>query len=413
MKSNKSRQLWLVTSWEFIQFFKWKQELVSKLIMLAIGAMVLVWQYVQDDSEPSYRIAVTQNNGKELADGDAVPTDLPAKIAQFEFVQSSVSASSLATTLSEESAYDAVLLYSLDSNGQRKLTVYSQEKQAWLAQLQQALLQHYSIVYAEQLGLQAEQLSLLTTPAVFVVNFMDDSIREDDGVSSATAIGMIVLLAIGVFTSFGQLFAGVTGEKQQRVTEQLYSCISAQTWVDGKICGQILHGMKAMVSSAITGLLIFAFVTVIVKGQALDFSFLNWALVPWLLLFALAGLYLCTAFMAAIAAAIDDPNHSAKTSMMLLPLVPIILTFLSMDNPSGWALTFLSYFPLTAFAAMPVKMSLIDVPFWQPLISFGLMVVLCLWVRGAAGRLFKMGMVMYGKEPTLKDMLRWVIKSEN
>ena len=42
MKSNKSRQLWLVTSWEFIQFFKWKQELVSKLIMLAIGAMVLV-----------------------------------------------------------------------------------------------------------------------------------------------------------------------------------------------------------------------------------------------------------------------------------------------------------------------------------------------------------------------------------
>ena len=242
---------------------------------------------------------------------------------------------------------------------------------------------------------------------------MDDNVREDDGVSSATAIGMIVLLAIGVFTSFGQLFAGVTGEKQQRVTEQLYSCISAQTWVDGKICGQILHGMKAMVSSAITGLLILAFVTVIVKGQALDFSFLNWALVPWLLLFALAGMYLCTAFMAAIAAAIDDPNHSAKTSLMLLPLVPIILTFLSMDNPSGWALTFLSYFPLTAFAAMPVKMSLIDVPFWQPLISFCLMVVLCLWVRGAAGRLFKMGMVMYGKEPTLKDMLRWVIKSEN
>ena len=83
MKSNKSRQLWLVTSWEFIQFFKWKQEVVSKLIMLAIAAMVLVWQYVQDDSEPSYRIAVTQNNGEKLADKDAVPTDLPAKV-QFQ-----------------------------------------------------------------------------------------------------------------------------------------------------------------------------------------------------------------------------------------------------------------------------------------------------------------------------------------
>jgi len=83
-----------------------------------------------------------------------------------------------------------------------------------------------------------------------------------------------------------------------------------------------------------------------------------------------------------------------------------------MDSPSGWALSFLSYFPLTAFAAMPVKMSLVEVPIWQPLLSLSFMFLLCLWVRAAAGRLFKMGMIMYGKEPTLKDMLRWTIRSD-
>jgi len=126
--------------------------------------------------------------------------------------------------------------------------------------------------------------------------------------------------------------------------------------------------------------------------------------------FALAGVYLCTAFMAAIAAAIDDPNHSAKTSIMLLPLLPMFITFVTLDSPSGWALTFLSFFPITSFAAMPVKMSLIDVPLWHPLLSLALVMALCIWIRTAAARLFKMGMNMYGKEPSFKEMMSWLVK---
>ena len=409
MKNNEKslqyqlRQLRLVTSWEFMQFFKWKQELVSKLIMLSIAAMVFVWQNVKDDNEPSYQIAITASNAEYA---------LPNKLAQFEFVSSSESIQKLTSQLKEESAFDAVLVQEIAEDGQRKLSIYSQEKLPWLTTLQQSLSKHYSIAFAEKLGLEKQQLEVLSTPATFTLNFMDESIKEDDGISSASAIGMIILLTMGIFTAFGQLFAGVTGEKQQRVTEQLYSCVSAQTWIDGKICGQILHGLKAMLTGALTGLISFSFFSVVINNQTPSFAFINWSLIPWLFLFALAGLYLWTAFMAAIAAAIDDPNHSAKTSLMLLPLVPIVLTFLSMDSPSGWALSFLSYFPLTAFAAMPVKMSLVEVPIWQPLLSLSFMFLLCLWVRAAAGRLFKMGMIMYGKEPTLKDMLRWTIRSD-
>ncbi len=396
------RQLRLVTTWEFMQFFKWKQEIISKLIMVGIAAMVLIWQNVKDDSEPSYQIAIMASNSEYA---------LPENIGQFVFIPSTDSLESLTGQLNEDSVYDAVLLQEVDINGQRKISIFSHEKLAWLNTLQQTLSKHYSITFAEKLGLKEQQLTVLTTPATFQLKYMDESIRTDDGVSSTSAIAMIILLTIGVFAAFGQLFASVTGEKKQRVTEQLYSCVSAQTWIDGKILGQILHGLKAMTNSAITGLLSYAFFSVVINNQSLSLAFINWSLLPWLFVFALAGLYLCTAFMAAIAAAIDDPNHSAKTSLMLLPLVPMILTFLSMDSPSGWALSFLSYFPLTAFAAMPVRMSLTEVPIWQPLISLGLMLILCFWVRGTAGRLFKMGMIMYGKEPTLKDMLRWTIKS--
>jgi ABC-2 type transport system permease protein len=397
-KISQAQQTWLVTSWEFMHFFKWKQEIVSKLIIISIGLVVFLWQNIKDDSQTIYNIAV----GAEIT--------LPETLSHFHFVATNHSAQELKSELSHEASWDAILQEVTLPDGSKKITIVSQDKQSWLEQLQQQLLQHYTQDYAAQLGLAESQLVVLNSPATFFYEYLDQSIKTDEGPGKATAIGMIVLLAVGIFTSFGQLFASITGEKQQRVTEQLYSCISPQTWIDGKILGQLCHSLKAMTTSGITALLGFAFTVVILQGKSFDLSIIDWSLLPWLFVFTLGGLYLCTAFMAAIAAAIDDPNHSAKTSIMLLPLVPMIVSFITLDNPTGWALSFLSYFPLTSFVAMPVKMSLIDLPFWQPLLSLTLLVLLCLWARGVAARLFKMGMTMYGKEPSMKDMAKWLVK---
>ena len=400
-KITQAQQTWLVIAWEFMHFFKWKQEIVSKLIMIGIGLVVFLWQHIKDDSQPTYQIAV------------AADSRLPDNLGPFHFVASPVSVAELKSAMRDEGSWHGVLQQSTLPGGRQNITLITQDKQSWSESLQQQLVQFYSLDYAAQLGLTEPQLATLNAPATFNYEYLDQSIKTDEGPGKATAVGMIILLVVGIFTSFGQLFASITGEKQQRVTEQLYSCISPQTWIDGKILGQLCHALKAMATSGITAVLGYAFMVVIVQGRALDLSIIDWSLLPWLVVFALAGLYLCTAFMAAIAAAIDDPNHSAKTSIMLLPLVPMIVSFMTLDNPSGWALQFLSYFPLTSFVAMPVKMSMIDLPLWQPLLSLAILVLLCWWIRGAAARLFKMGMTMYGKEPSLKDMLSWVFRDSS
>jgi ABC-2 type transport system permease protein len=399
-KNSKKQQVWLVTSWEFMHFFKWKQEIISKLIIIAIGLIIMLWQYIKDDQLTVYKVAVPATMS-QLQNSDS-----------FEFIASNDPLKQLKKQLAQEDSWDAVLSEKPSTNSVKQITIYSKDKQSWLGELKQTLNQQYTVQYASSLGLAEEQLNVLNQSSIFENKYLDESIKSDNSPAKATAIAMIVILAIGIFTSFGQLFVSVTGEKKQRVTEQLYACISAQTWIDGKILGQMLHSIKAMITIVITGMLGYAFVTVIIKGGIIDFSMIDWSLLPWLIPFALTGVYLCTAFMAAIAAAIDDPNHSAKTSIMLLPLVPMILAFITMDGPSGWALTFLSFFPLTSFVAMPVKMSLIDVPLWHSLLSLSLLVILCFWVRTAAARLFKMGMSMYGKEPSFKDMMRWVAKEK-
>ncbi|MEW6990460.1 ABC transporter permease [Colwelliaceae bacterium 6441] len=398
-KISTKQQVWLVTSWEFMHFFKWKQELISKLLLVGFALIVMLWQYIKDDQLTVYKVAV------------------PASMAQlknsesFEFNVSDSTIDELKQRLNEEESLDAILTEAPTQNDVKQVVIYSKDKQKWLADLTQTLQQQYTLQYASSLGLAQEQLTVLNQAAKFENKYLDSSIKSDNSPAKATAIAMIVILAVGIFTSFGQLFVSVTGEKQQRVTEQLYACISPQTWIDGKILGQMLHAIKAMITMMITAMLGYAFMSVVIDGQALDFSMIDWSILPWLIPFALAGVYLCTAFMAAIAAAIDDPNHSAKTSIMLLPLLPMLLAFLTMDGPSGWALTFLSFFPVTAFAAMPVKMSLIDVPLWQPILSLSLTVLVCLWFRKSAGKLFKMGMTMYGKEPSFKDMMRWMLKA--
>lgn len=397
-KINHAQQTRLVAAWEFMHFFKWKQEVVSKLIMIAIGLLVFLWQTVKDERQASY--AVVYSTG----------VSLPATLGQFRFTKSELSNAELSTQIGQDKQWQVLLEQTEQTDGSQKIVLTSQDKQAWLSDLQQQLRTFYTERYTLQLGLSAQQFKVLNSPASFSQHYLDSTIKTHDGPSQATAIGMIVLLALAMFTCFGQIFASITGEKQQRVTEQLYACISAQTWIDGKILGTLCHGLKAMLSSGITALLGFAFTVVIIQSKSLNLSIIDWSLLPWLLIFSLAGLYLCTAFMAAIAAAIDDPNHSAKTSMMLLPLVPMILTFFTLDTPSGWALSFLSYFPLTSFVAMPVKMSLVAIPLWQPLVSLVCLIAVCLWLRGAAARLFKMGMTMYGQEPSLKVMAKWLLK---
>ncbi len=397
-KINKKQQVWLVASWEFMHFFKWKQEIISKLILVAIALIIMLWQYVKEDQLTIYKVAVPSNITQFQ------------NIGQFEFFPSTDTFTKLKQQLAEENSWDAVLVETPAIESVKQITVYSKDKQGWLTDLSQILNQQLTLQYASSLGLAEEQLKRLNQTAVFEHKYLDDTIKSDNSPAKSTAIAMIVILAVGIFTSFGQLFVSITGEKQQRVTEQLYACMSPQTWIDGKIFGQMLHSIKAMLTMMITAILAYAFTTVVISNKMLDFSIIDWSLLPWLVPFAIAGVYLCTAFMAAIAAAIDDPNHSAKTSIMLLPLLPMIMAFLTMDSPSGWALSFLSFFPLTAFAAMPVKMALIDVPIWQPALSLSLTLILCFWIRTAAGNLFKMGMSMYGKEPSLKDMLMWMLR---
>ena len=236
--------------------------------------------------------------------------------------------------------------------------------------------------------------------------------NQADRSQTYTAFGVLILLFVAMFGVFGQLFISITGEKQNRVTEQLLATMNVQTWIDGKLLGQILLAIKTMFGTLLSIVLSMLFFTVVIKKQALNLHFVDWSLLPWFFAFAVAGLSICAAFMAAVAAGIDDPNHSSKSALMMLPLAPIAIAFFVIEAPNSILTIVLSYFPITAFAVMPVRMSVVELSFWQPLLSLLLSIVCFYYLRIFAARTFKMGMNMYTQEPNLKAMWQSLFNSK-
>jgi ABC-2 type transport system permease protein len=134
------------------------------------------------------------------------------------------------------------------------------------------------------------------------------------------------------------------------------------------------------------------------------FASLQPVLVLTFLLFALLGILMWNAFLAAVAATIDDPNSSQRSGLMMFPILPVIFGGLALLNPDTVAVAFMSYFPITSYAVMPARMVLSSIDWWEPVISLTLLAATAWFFRLLAGRIFRTAMMMHGKEPSYKEM---------
>jgi ABC-2 type transport system permease protein len=389
-----SKQSIIVAKWEFLRFFKWKQQLISYLLMMSVVAAVALWSYFNDESRSVYRIAV--------------PADFTiSNSEQFEFQRPTIALSEQLAQLTQQQTWHGVV--TLADN---KVVLHTLAAKKWQQQLELELNNFFRQQYALELNLTAEQLAQLEQPISLEFTYLDESFKGKDTPEKMIALAVLILLFIGLSTAFGQVLLSITGEKQQRVTEQLYAIVTPQQWMDGKVLGHSLSAMKAMLTSALIMLLSYIVVSVFVSDNAIDLNWLNWTVLAWLVPFALLGVLLSAYFMGAIAASIDDPNTSGKGAVMMITWLPMLFTFLVIDSPTGNAMTVLSWLPLTSFAAMPVKMAMVELAWWQPVLSLLLLLASLYWLRRLAGRIFLRGMQMYGKEPSWGQIVGWALSNK-
>jgi ABC-2 type transport system permease protein len=210
-----------------------------------------------------------------------------------------------------------------------------------------------------------------------------------------------ILLLISIFTSSGYLLQSVAEEKESRIIEILLSSVTPIEMLTGKIVGL---GSVGLVQIAIWLSVGFAGLIYVL---ALSIN-------PFLLVLSLAYFVLGFLLFASMMAAVGAISGSMRESQQLIPIftfpaiAPILFMQVLITEPEGTLSMFFSMFPLTSPVAMLIRMGVSDVPVYQIAVSLFILMVSVYFVIIASARLFRVGLLMYGKRPAISEIGRYI-----
>ncbi|MFN4289535.1 MAG: ABC transporter permease [Permianibacter sp.] len=393
--------LWTVARFEFLRYFKWKHELINLgiLVLLTLliqgGGAMMQWA----KSRESYEVAVIDARQLPLEyGGDGRLTLLRADERERDARAADVDAGRLAGLLEISADNSATLLVNREPTWRNEL-----DNQLKAARLQQELTTR---------GIAKSDFEQWQKPLQVKQEYSPNARKPASGGSRAIATALTIFSLMGVMTCFAYFFVSITSEKQQRVSELVVSAIPYQTWIDGKLLGLTGHGLKTMLTWCLYGWLGLLALARFSDGSNDMLAAVSWSVVIVALLFALGGMLFWNTVMAAIAASIDDPNSSTRGSLMFLPMLFFMIVFPGLDSPENVVMQVLSWLPFSSMAAMPARLAHGIVPWWQVIGSFLSLIACILLLRRYASRIFRAGMLFYGKEASWKEIWQWARQAD-
>ncbi len=408
------RLLLLLTRWEFMRYFRWRDLLlsigVSVGLILGIAVVGKLLKGAAARAEPM-----------QLAVVGEPPFALPAATRDFAWVKvgGEVGEGAPATIADLDDAMETGRLDAyLEFESHERGTIVCESDGAWLDALRAALTNARREARIRAHGLDTGALDDILMPFSLDRVHATASAEPDEPDAAARrhdpskaekilAIAFMVIMFMGIMTGTSYLFMGITSEKQARVTEQIVAATPPQMWIDGKILGAAARSSLSLGLIAAQCLLGVVVWLVFVASEPSSLSGLfDFRLVPVFALLAVLGFALWFCFFAALAATINDPNTSYRGVFLLLPILSGVLAFPVYLNPTGPLALVLGLVPITSPVALPMRMVLAGVAWWEVPVAVVALVGAIRLTRRGAGKVFALGIMMHGKEPSWRDMWR-------
>jgi len=212
---------------------------------------------------------------------------------------------------------------------------------------------------------------------------------------------VIMMLMFLVLTSGQLLIRSVVEEKSNRVIEVLLSSCSARDLMVGKILGlsglgilQILiWGSIGLALSLKSGTNIFVLENLLLSAVYLFLGYVLYSAI----------------FVAAGSPVTTEQEAQQITSYVSLFLVfPIVLAIPAMQNPNSPLIKILSFIPLLTPAFMVLRIPIQMPETWEILTTIGIMIVSSVGMMWVAGKIFRIAILVYGKRPTIPELIRWI-----
>ncbi len=258
----------------------------------------------------------------------------------------------------------------------------------------------------EQAGLDPAQVRKLSAPPITNSAVVTEKGKTQGGELAQFMLPMafMMLLWIAAFTSGNYLLTTTIEEKSTRVMELLLSAVSPMQLMAGKILGQALVGL--------TILAIYGGLGLAAANQFNVLSLVPTDKLPWLVIYFVMAYFLIGAMMAAIGSAVNELREAQSLMgvVMIVLMIPLFLWSMIIRQPnSTFAVVASMIPPMTPFVMiLRLAQTSEPIPVWQIVLATAIgfaAVFVAIW---AAAKIFRVGVLMYGKPPTFGTLLKWI-----
>ncbi len=250
------------------------------------------------------------------------------------------------------------------------------------------------------------QERLLEGPSVTVYDVGSNrTFSQDNIVQIILPFVATFFFFFATMSSAGYMLGVVAGEKENRTLEVMLTSVTPGQLIGGKTAG--------LLAASLTQLAIYVVAAVIgIQVAAGYVPELQQVSVPWgylgvIALFFLPSYALIAGVMVAIGAAVTEVQQGQQVAgiLNLLFVVPLFILPVMFNNPGGPVVIFFTLFPTTAFLTISLRWGLGTVPFWQLGLSWVILVATAAAAVWAAARVFRAGMLRYGKPLSFRGMV--------
>lgn len=349
----------------------------------------------------------------------------------------------------QSKGYDAVLNLNRDTAG-KKFIIHSSKQLGIDAKeaIEERLDQAFETYQLQQKGIRKEildSINKLSSGAYSVENRVTDekgkSAEVNAAVNYGVGFGSGILIYITMFIFGAMVMRGVMEEKTNRIAEVMVSSVKPFELMMGKILGIAAVGLTQLVLWAVLITVLTSIAGAFFSGEALQqaseagksipvngnnaamaakfaemskaFGSVNWLLILSCFAFYFLGGYLFYASLfAAIGSVINEDPQEAQ-SLMLPITMPIIFAFIilssNLSTPDSPVMVWASMIPFTSPIVMMGRIPS-GVPWYQLLASMALLVGGFIFTTWLAGKIYRTGILMYGKKASWKEMFKWAFK---
>ena len=228
--------------------------------------------------------------------------------------------------------------------------------------------------------------------------------RETDAITTfAMPFILLILMFMSVMTGAQHLLNAIVEEKMSKISEVLIGSIEPFKLLMGKLLG--VTGVSMLLASIYFAGGIYAIV------QSGRWDLLRVDLFAWFFLFLICAVLMYGSIFLALGSACSDLKdaQSIMQPAILLIMLPYLASFAVIQNPDSSLAVGMSMFPTVTPFIMMMRLAMPPgPPMWQVLTSVAIVLATTTFLVWAAGRIFRVGILMQGKAPTLPEVLRWI-----